>query len=131
LRGEDRTVLLTTHDMAEAEALCDRVTLMDQGEVLTTDTPRAVAALLGGHQRIEAHGAPVAVDETLTTLTGVVRVIRQPGGELYVETESATATRVVLDRLIALGVTELSSGPPRLEDTYLRLFRRAGMAVPE
>lgn len=34
LRSEGRTVLLTTHDMAEAEAVCDRITLSDQGVIL-------------------------------------------------------------------------------------------------
>src|SRR5262249_57279250 len=37
LRGEGRTVLVTTHDMAEAEAICDRVTMIDGGRLLGTE----------------------------------------------------------------------------------------------
>jgi ABC-2 type transport system ATP-binding protein len=131
LRGESKTILLTTHDMAEAEALCDQVTLIDTGKILTTDTPRAVAALLGRHQHVEAHDVPAPADEQLMGLAGVVGVARRPNGDLYIEVESTAATRLVVDRLLALGVTELSSGPPRLEDAYVQLFRREGMVVPE
>jgi ABC-2 type transport system ATP-binding protein len=39
LRGENRTILLTTHYIEEAERLCDRVAIMDQGRVIALDTP--------------------------------------------------------------------------------------------
>lgn len=45
LKDEGRTVLLTTHYMDEAEALCDRVGIMDQGQILQLGTPRE---LIGG-----------------------------------------------------------------------------------
>ena len=44
LRAERRTVLLTTHDMAEAESVCDRVSLIDAGRLLRTEDPRTVGA---------------------------------------------------------------------------------------
>jgi ABC-2 type transport system ATP-binding protein len=131
LRTDRRTILLTTHDMAEAEALCDRITLLDSGKVVTTDTPRAVAGWLAGHQRIEAHHAPAGLDELLVDLPGVARVVRQPNGDVYIDTVEAAATKHVLNSLLALDVTQLSIQPPRLEDAYLRMFRREGMAVPE
>jgi ABC-type multidrug transport system ATPase subunit len=39
MKGEGRTVILTTHYMEEAEALCDRLAIMDHGRVLTSGTP--------------------------------------------------------------------------------------------
>ncbi len=48
LKGEGRTVLLTTHYMEEAEVLCDRVGIMDRGEILRLGTPRE---LIAGLQR--------------------------------------------------------------------------------
>lgn len=53
LRSEGRTVLLTTHDMAEAEAVCDRITLIDRGVILGTKTPTTVAEWLGSYERVE------------------------------------------------------------------------------
>src|SRR5580692_6681446 len=40
LRGENRTILLTTHYIEEAERLCDRVAIIDQGRIIAMDTPR-------------------------------------------------------------------------------------------
>jgi ABC-2 type transport system ATP-binding protein len=47
LRHEGRTVLLTTHYMDEAQALCDRVGIMDRGQILQLGTPRELIASLG------------------------------------------------------------------------------------
>lgn len=44
LRAEERTVLLTSHDMAEAEAVCDRVTLIDGGRLLATERPATLTS---------------------------------------------------------------------------------------
>ena len=41
-KSQGRTVLLTTHYMEEAEELCDRVAIMDQGRIVVLDTPRAL-----------------------------------------------------------------------------------------
>src|SRR5437763_10414264 len=52
-RAENRTVLLTTHYMDEAERLCDRVAVVDQGKVIALGSPRELIARLGGAQIIE------------------------------------------------------------------------------
>ena len=46
INAEGRTVVLTTHYMEEAETLCDRIAIMDHGEVLALDTPRGLIATL-------------------------------------------------------------------------------------
>jgi ABC-2 type transport system ATP-binding protein len=51
--SHDTTIVLTTHDMVEAENLCDRIAIMDSGRVVALDTPeglRAVAQRSNGHQ---------------------------------------------------------------------------------
>jgi ABC-2 type transport system ATP-binding protein len=63
LRAEGRTVSLSTHYLEEAEALCDRVAILDHGRLLALDTP---AALVGGTR---AQAAPAA--RTEPTLEGV------------------------------------------------------------
>jgi ABC-2 type transport system ATP-binding protein len=57
-----RTVVLTTHYMDEAEVLCDRVAIMDQGRVLRLDSPQAL---------VDGLDAPVRVRETRGTLEDV------------------------------------------------------------
>jgi ABC-2 type transport system ATP-binding protein len=59
LKNEGRTVLLTTHYMDEAEALCDRVAIMDQGQILQLGTPRELISSLNqpSYAEIEFQGA--------------------------------------------------------------------------
>src|SRR5947208_4828408 len=53
LRSRGRTVLLTTHYMAEAERLCDRVAVVDRGKVIAQGTPQELIAGLGGSEGTE------------------------------------------------------------------------------
>ena len=69
LNDSGRTVVLTTHYMDEAEVLCDRVAIMDQGRILELDTPAALIRGLDAPTRIT-----LADGEVLTT--------REPAGEL-------------------------------------------------
>ncbi len=48
LKAEGMTILYTTHYMEEAERLCDRVAIMDEGHILALDTPKQLIGLLGG-----------------------------------------------------------------------------------
>ncbi|GAB4529327.1 MAG: hypothetical protein Kow0063_06310 [Anaerolineae bacterium] len=60
----DATMLLTTHDMDEAEALCDRIAIIDQGRIVALDTPAGLKT------RIEANGHPVTLEDVFMALTG-------------------------------------------------------------
>jgi len=53
LRREQRTILLTTHYIEEAEKLCDRVAIMDEGRIIALGTPREIQARTLGHSMIE------------------------------------------------------------------------------
>ncbi|MCI0422945.1 MAG: ABC transporter ATP-binding protein, partial [Acidobacteria bacterium] len=53
LRRERRTILLTTHYIEEAEKLCDRVAIMDEGRIIALGTPREIQARTLGHSMIE------------------------------------------------------------------------------
>lgn len=66
LHRSGRTVVLTTHHLDEAEALCDRVAIMDQGRILVEDTPVALIAAL--EQRRGRGGA--TLEDVFLDLTG-------------------------------------------------------------
>ncbi|HEY4362045.1 MAG TPA: ABC transporter ATP-binding protein [Bryobacteraceae bacterium] len=53
LRADKRTILITTHYIEEAERLCDRVAIVDQGRIIEVGTPREIQARTLGHSRIE------------------------------------------------------------------------------
>jgi ABC-2 type transport system ATP-binding protein len=60
----DTTVLLTTHDMYEADALCDRIAIIDQGRIVALDTPRGLKAL------VRRNGNEPTLEEVFLELTG-------------------------------------------------------------
>jgi ABC-2 type transport system ATP-binding protein len=53
LKAAGTTLILTTHDMVEADRLCDRIAIVDHGKVIALDTPRALRRLLPGEQGVE------------------------------------------------------------------------------
>ena len=55
LNGEGLSVVLTTHDMDEAESMCGRVAIIDHGRVLAMDRPAALKTLVPGHRALELH----------------------------------------------------------------------------
>src|SRR5580693_131566 len=72
LKHEKKTIVLTTHYIEEAEKLCDRVAIVDQGRVIAQGTPRELKTRSANTTRVEVRLAkPVAIDE-LKTLDGVV-----------------------------------------------------------
>ena len=92
LKGEGRTILLTTHDMVEAETVCDRVTLIDRGRILATETPRTLGSLISRFQRIDVDGAPDGLIEEIELITGVSAVAGSPTGQ-YGSRSTRTARR--------------------------------------
>lgn len=88
LNDSGRTVVLTTHYMDEAEVLCDRVGIMDHGQLLKLDSPKALVRGLDAPTRITvaADDASIGdlpgVDERTPGPDGVVLTTRQPGAVL-------------------------------------------------
>jgi ABC-2 type transport system ATP-binding protein len=128
-KATGRTVLLTTHYMDEAERLCNRVGIMDQGRIIALDTPRRLIASLGAEHVIEfaaAEGQPAADTEALGKLAGVRSVHARDGHvQLHVEHLHA-AVPAVLEELDAQGVSlaELRTHSATLEDVFVSLTGR-------
>ncbi|MFI9811345.1 ABC transporter ATP-binding protein [Saccharothrix variisporea] len=128
LRAEGRTVLMTTHDMAEAEAVCDRVSLVDNGKIVATEDPRTIGSWLGAYERVVAKDVPEPVVVTIRELPGVTAVTTV-AGEVTVETGAEGATAGVLRALVAAGVTAISTGRPSLTEVYLHVIGDRGSRV--
>ena len=122
LRSEGRTVLLTTHDMAEAEAVCDRVTLIDRGRVLAVETPRSLGRLVARYERIDFEGGPDGLRDRLREVPGVASVGQRPDGGFRVELDSDAAAQRVLKLLVDSGVTSITTSRPSLEEVYIRVI---------
>lgn len=133
LREEGRTILVTTHDMAEAEAICDRVTLIDNGAILATERPSTLGTWITRYARVSATGiAEEAVSEVTTAvmeLDGVAEVRLTAPGALLVDTAADGAAPAVLRLLLDLGVTEVATTRPDLAEVYLRVIGDRGMRI--
>jgi ABC-2 type transport system ATP-binding protein len=129
LKGEGRTILLTTHDMVEAEAVCDRVTLIDRGRILATETPRSLGSLLSRFQRIDVEDAPADVVAAVERTRGVSSVSTQPDGSVRIEVNEDGVTRVVLQQLVEAGVTSVKTSLPSLEEVYVQMIGERGLTV--
>src|ERR1700674_4380100 len=71
LKKEKKTILLTTHYIEEAERLCDRVAIVDHGQVIALGTPRELKERSGGVTRITVPLARPETNGALSTLEGV------------------------------------------------------------
>lgn len=118
------TILYTTHYMEEAERLCHRVAIMDEGQLVALNTPQALLESLGGGM---VHiGLASRVDELCREAQALpaIRSARRIDGKLEVETDRAqTALISLLDGANRLGarVTSLEIFEPNLETVFLRL----------
>ena len=133
-----RTILLTTHYMDEAERLCDRVAIMDHGNVIALGTPRELVASIGVEHVVEfavGSAAPTLDVAKLERLDSVRHLRVEPGFVLLHVTELHRAVPALLEELGRQGValTELrthSSDPGgcvrRLDGTASS--RRTGMS---
>ena len=63
--AHNATIVLTTHDLAEAERLCSRITILDGGRVVAEDTPEGLKRLVA-----EQHGQPPTLEAVFMTFTG-------------------------------------------------------------
>ena len=118
------TVFLTTHNMSEAEELCDRAAIINRGHIAAIDTPDELRAHVKSSQHVEVSFAGQGPGrEALEALPGVLSV-REEGGlyRIYTESPGRIATEVVRlsDREDAQ-VESLCTRKPSLEQVFLQL----------
>ena len=128
LRSEKKTLLLTTHYIEEAERLCDRVAIIDKGQVIALGTPRELKASAGGEgaTRIEVRLAQPELASTLEELDGVIDC-RRLDGAYVLHTKRPPQTIVSLVKYLDLHGNELQSlemSSPTLEDVFIELTGR-------
>ena len=126
-----RTVLLSTHNLVEASALCSRIIILSHGCVVAEDTAEKLGRRLEGAGRLVARidGPPDAVARALAALPGVVGVERgeadgQSGVPFVVlASDPEPAQRRLAAAIVAGGWTllEVQVRPPTLEDLFVRL----------
>ena len=125
LKAGGMTILYTTHYMEEAERLCDRVAIMDQGRILSLDTTQALIELLGGGV-IYAGLPPAALDTLLADIQALshVRLASHEEGRMKIETGDARLALLELIQLCGarqVPILSLEVLEPNLESVFLHL----------
>jgi ABC-2 type transport system ATP-binding protein len=122
-----KTVLLTTHYMFEADALCDRIAVIAKGRIVGEGTPRELKSQVtdGSVVEIEVYGVPEDTVGRLRRLEGVRNVNvedRDQAQLLVVQTEAGVElTHALLGQLDGASVGRVTSREPTLEDAYVAL----------
>ncbi len=120
INAAGRTVVLTTHYMDEAEALCDRVAIMDTGRILTVDTPAALVRDLDAPTRISLPDTTITA-ESAAALVGAAAV----GVDNGTVTLSTRAPEQVLTQLARRHTLQgLQVRGATLEDVFIELTGR-------
>ena len=129
LASEGMAVLYTTHYMEEAERLCDRVGILDEGSVKAEGTRRELISLVGEHDRLRigAHGDLVAAAAAAAGVPGVEEAAPRDGG-LDLLARDARASLADIVRAVdetGAGITSMEVREPNLEAVFLHLTGRA------
>jgi len=127
----DRTILLTTHYMAEADELCDRVAIIDHGKILACDTPQALKKKVSGGSILEI---------SLSGLYEFNWLKEKPGVKGFTSTSSIERNRTTLKLVLEeeevvpevlkelndrkMPILSVQSLEPTLEDVFLTLVGR-------
>lgn len=121
---EGVTVFLTTHNLAEAEKLCDLVGVIRQGQLLTVGNPAELRANTGTPRvEIVGRGFTEAVIASIRSHPEVAQV-EQNENNLLVELHSAVSTAPLINLLVQAGaeVEEVRKGSASLEEVFLTLM---------
>jgi ABC-2 type transport system ATP-binding protein len=123
MKRDGHTVLLTTHHLDEAEALCDRVAIINRGTVIAADPPRAIVARSQALQTVTLVAAATLDAAALARLPGV-RDLEIRGAEVRFRTNEATAAIAALTahlQAARIELVELQVRKATLEDVFLEL----------
>jgi ABC-2 type transport system ATP-binding protein len=126
LRREKKTILLTTHYIEEAERLCDRVAIIDSGQVIAIGTPRELKQTSAGTTRVSVRLANPAANGSLRLLEGVTDV-RELDGAYVLHSTQPPRTIVALVKQLEAESNQLESleiTSPSLEDVFIELTGR-------
>jgi ABC-2 type transport system ATP-binding protein len=129
LASEGMAVLYTTHYMEEAERLCDRVGILDEGLLKAEGTHRSLISLVGEHDRlrIDARGDLAAAATAALAVPGVTEAIPRDGG-LDVLARDVRASLAEIVRAVdgtGTGITSMEVNEPNLEAVFLHLTGKA------
>lgn len=127
LRKRGKTIILTTHYMEEAEQLCQRVGIIDKGEIIALDTPSNLIANTGLKSSIEFSVSQEDSEKILQGLKGIGKVTQQSDNKFILNTKESSKALKELTRFSDknnINMDNISVRKATLEDVFLSLTGR-------
>ena len=127
LNKESVTVFLTTHNMEEANQLCDRVTIINRGKIATIDSPEKLRARSSGLQSVVVSFDKPINSEEMPRVSSVSEVVKM-GDKIKLYTSApGTVVPALVDfaRKRSLNIVSLNTLAPSLEDVFVKLSKEA------
>ena len=126
LREQGKTILITTHYMDEAQILCDRIAIMDGGQIIALDTSAGLINRLGAQATIDCRMDGKATSSDIRELPGVTGVRRANERFMVYTTEMQPTLEALLTYAAqrSIPMTDLQVRTPTLEDVFLDLTGR-------
>ena len=126
--GKDRTVLLSTHILTEAQQICDRVLIINKGKIVAEDTPENLQSRLVGSQRVvlRVRGEMDGLAARVGKVKGTRDVETQEDGSVEFEFSAGQDVRPQVAKAVILAGFELLEMRPiglSLEEIFLELTR--------
>jgi len=120
------TVLLTTHYMEEAARLCDRVAIMDHGQIIAQGTPLELIESLGADQIVEFRVTKEIAEDTLTSLPAVTHLHKREDDYSLTVAEMGVALPALLEEIKRQQseLVSLTTHQATLEDVFVSLTGR-------
>jgi len=127
LNKESVTVFLTTHNMEEANQLCDRVVIINRGKIATIDSPEKLRARSSGLQSVVVSFDKPINSEEMPRVSSVSEVVKM-GDKIKLYTSApGTVVPALVDfaRKRSLNIVSLNTLAPSLEDVFVKLSKEA------
>jgi ABC-2 type transport system ATP-binding protein len=125
---KERTVMLSTHILSEAQQVCDRVLIINNGKIVVEDTPANLQTSLAGSQRIslKVRGDPDGLETVVLAVPGILRAQNRADGVLEFESTPGLDHRPEVARAVigaGYDLLELRPVSLSLEEIFLQLTR--------
>ena len=124
--GKDHTIMLSTHILAHAQELCERVIILNAGQIVAEDAPERLSLQIAGGGRIHliVDGDGTGLHETLQALPGITHVNSIVDGRFELETAPGKDVRPEIARAVVTGgwnLLELQREKLSLEEIFIQL----------
>ena len=123
LRQAGTTILLATHDMAEAEKMADRVAILVNGKIVASGTPIELTAAGSGYTKVSVRSEQDLLSATELTFPGVTQSQVKEEYRIYYTTDPGPTVSAVIEYLNSQGdkLIDLRVERPSLEEKFLEI----------